>query len=755
MLVPIDDLKPGMMLADDVILPNGAVLVNASHELSEKLIEMLRKRHIEYVQVIGDEEAEATAEPPSEDYSDEITQEAEEFLTEESDDQEQDEQSEPARERQGPVIKVTISDDGMSASLRIEPLEGPNNEVSAQEVMEALEQAGVTHGVDEHVISTTVRKWNETKRMLSMDNIARGSAAIPGKQGEFDFLVPCITDEAILAKVRKASHFWQIQEFADESAIAKPGDIVAERQPDTPPVPGKKVTGELITNKQREPAPLEFEPNLQTSFDGRSAKAEKKGLVFLHNGRAGIIELNFDAQPELTVSNDRMHADLIIHPPGPDGRLPDPREVDTLLTANSVNHGIKKDALRQLFSSMAAGECPAEPVRIAEGEPPTPGENGHVEFCFNTEYTLQPKSNADGSVDFKNLSIVHSVSEGDHLAKLHPPTKGTPGTDIAGQKIPAKDGIEAVLPFGENTAENPEDASIMIASTEGNVRYDGKSVEVSEGFVVKGHVDFSTGNVKYAKSVTVQGDVKSGFDVECGGDLEVTGTVEDSQVTVGGNVLCKHGFLGQGKGSIDAKGNVNVGFLKNQTVRSRENVVIAKESLNATIHARKTITVHGKPLSVAGGTLVARDSITVYTVGNASQIRTVLEVGLDFTLIEELKKTDQLLGEVSGNLKKLADSAGKFKHLLAIKKKLPPKEEFLYSKLKNSISRYYQQMKQLEERKKLIESKMRAHDEAFVKIEHMAMPGSVFKIGERFFVVREEISGPKVIRAVQQQIRVF
>ncbi|MBD3391212.1 MAG: DUF342 domain-containing protein [Chitinivibrionales bacterium] len=285
--------------------------------------------------------------------------------------------------------------------------------------------------------------------------------------------------------------------------------------------------------------------------------------------------------------------------------------------------------------------------------------------------------------------------------------------------------------------------------------YNGSVVEVQEGFVVSGDIDYSTGNVKYGKSVTVSGDVKAGFSVECGGDLQVHGTIEDAQVAVGGNLLCRYGFIGQGKGLVDAKGDVNISFMKNQTVRARGTVTIAREALNSTILARKEIRVSGNPLSVAGGNLFARDAIIVRSVGNASGIKTMLEVGTDFTLIEEMQKTEAHLAEMTENSRKLIKTFKRYDKMQKTQRKLSPKDEFIFAKLRNTLVQYNREIKSLEQRKKLIAEKMSDFEKAFIKIEYSGMPGTILKFGERQLLVREEIIGPKSIRLIRGEIRIL
>jgi hypothetical protein len=241
----------------------------------------------------------------------------------------------------------------------------------------------------------------------------------------------------------------------------------------------------------------------------------------------------------------------------------------------------------------------------------------------------------------------------------------------------------------------------------------------------------------------------------CGGDLQVNGIIEDARITVGGNVLCKYGFVGQGKGLIDAQGDVNLGFVKNQTIRSRGTVSIAKEAINPTIYARQAVLVHGKPLSVAGGTVVARDLIELDTVGSRSGIRTLIEVGLDFVLFDELEKTEKQIVDVTENMRKIFNSYKRYEQMLKVRRTLPARDQQLFDKIKKTLLKYRQQIKALEQRKSIVTAKMHAFDRACINIKHSALPGTLIKIGERHLMVKEEIIGPKSVRFINFEIKVL
>jgi uncharacterized protein (DUF342 family) len=220
-------------------------------------------------------------------------------------------------------------------------------------------------------------------------------------------------------------------------------------------------------------------------------------------------------------------------------------------------------------------------------------------------------------------------------------------------------------------------------------------------------------------------------------------------------VLCKLGFVGQGKGVIDAKGDVNLGFMKNQVVKSRQNVVIAKEALNCTVFARKGISVHGNPLSVAGGKMMARDFISAYCIGNNSGVKTILEVGADFALLDELQKAESQLAEITENKRKIAQTFIKFQQGPDHTRNLSAGENALFKKLKEAVVKFDQQIKTIEERKKIVLANVYEFKNAYIKIEHAALPGSIFKIGSRLFQVKEEIIGPKTVRLIEEEIKVF
>jgi len=717
LLIDLQKAQPGMIITKDVIHPRGGILIRKQQSLSADMIDVLIRLGIREINV-------------------------------------QD-------STQAPALELLISEDLMSATLIIDPCGENSSDINSDMIEKVLNQRKIVYGIDPERISTIADQWNQKKQKVQIEDIVQGTPATPAIAGLYKMAVAHLTSTELINEVRNARYYWEIaQNIPPEVEIVPSGTIIAIKQEDKPPIPGMNILGEPVQTSDIIRQNLNLAESVYLSKDKNHVIAKTQGIPFFYNNTIGVIFLKSDGSVDILVREDNMAASIVVHPPCKGGSMPKEQEILDMLRTRGIDYGIRHQQISELVKNFSSNQYPDEPVVIAEGTAPFNGENGFVKLLFNTETSLKPQQNPDGSVDdgsvdYKNINIITTVVKEQKLAELIPPTTGVEGKDISGQPIPCVNGTAVSLPIGPNTFIDPNDPNVLLAATDGFVRYVNSTIEVSEGLVIGGDVDFSTGHIRYDKNVVISGDIKSGFNVECGGDLQVNGTIEDSKITIGGNLLCRMGFVGQGKGLIEAKGDVNLSFIKNQIIKSRQNINIAKEAINSTIFAKKTITVHGKPLSVAGGLLTAGESVSLYTVGNQSGIKTVLEVGIDFALVEELGKKELLFLELSQNYSKLLDSEKKYKRLLVIHKQLPPKDKFLLEKIKKAIDMYKQQMDLLEKQKTEICSKMYDTVNAFIKIEHSAMPGTMFKFGERHYLVKEEIVGPKTVRLINHEIKVL
>lgn len=746
MVIDIDNAAPGMKLIEDVFLPGGVTLLNSTTVLTEDAINKLKKHNIKRINVEGDTDEEA---PVSED--DAYIEEGGERKDTVAETSGHEKDEKPSF----PKITVQVEEDGFSAYLRIEPIGENNESITVEDLQQVLLDNNVIFGVDESLLEDSVRKWNETKNIVECEKIAKGIPPCPAKEGNLNIKVKHLKNSGDFDRVKNAQYCWELLKASIPIERVDKGTIIAEKDIKIPDVPGMKIFGEEVKSDEVEKVEVKIGENVEEDAENGVYKSLITGLTYYVEDTIGALPIDFNGLSELIISNDNLKADLIIHPAIENGEPSSEDSIKTLIKEKNINFGINTKLVSDIIEKVKNGVYPEQPVTIAQGILPVDGEDGKVEYLFRTASSLKPQVDEQGSVDFKHVSIIQSVKKGKKVARLTAPTKGNPGKDIFSKDIPCKEGTPATLPAGLNTMIDPDDKNALIAQKDGNVRLNGQLVEVFDGFIIKGDVDYSTGNIEYDKSVVVKGDIKSGFAVNCGGDLEVDGTIEDARLTVGGSVLCKYGFMGQGKGIIECKGDVNLNFMKNQTIRCYGNVNIAREALNSTIFASGIITVSGKSVSVAGGRLVAFDGIICNVIGNESGTRTILEVGVDFNILDELKKSEKDLAEFCENREKLMRTYEKLEHLLKLKKVLPQKQKLLFEKLGRAVNGFDKKIDEINERIKNLKNRMSDVGNPFIKIENSAMPGSHFKIAGRNHIVQKEIIGPKTVRFMNSEICVM
>lgn len=217
---------------------------------------------------------------------------------------------------------------------------------------------------------------------------------------------------------------------------------------------------------------------------------------------------------------------------------------------------------------------PAEPpAEAGKAVPPVPGEDGKVVLLIRSQGQSGPKLRADGTADFRELEAVVQVKAGVALARLQPPGPGAPGRDAHGNAIPAVPGKPARFTAGPGTRIS-EDGQTLLADCDGAVIVKNGAVSVSAFLELGKGVDFHTGNIRFDGEVRVKGNVAEGFRIEAGGDIRVDGDAEGAiLVSSRGNVQVTGGFFGQGKGSIQAKGEVKLAFARHAEIKCGSLVV--------------------------------------------------------------------------------------------------------------------------------------------------------------------------------------
>ncbi|CBH21828.1 protein of unknown function [Acetoanaerobium sticklandii] len=321
-------------------------------------------------------------------------------------------------------------------------------------------------------------------------------------------------------------------------------------------------------------------------------------------------------------------------------------DIESFLREKEVVYGIQRNIIQDMIDSRVYQKS----VMVAEADMPQKGDDGYIQYTHRIKNSISLNQDDKGNINFKELGWFVQVNKGDVLAKKIPPTKGKGGKNLKGEEIPAVSGKEAVFKYGKNVVES-EDKTSLISTKEGRLEYAGDKLQVNDVLSIKGNIDTSTGNIHFGGDVVVNGDIKTGFEVNCAGSLEVNGVIEAANIVVGRDLVVKGGIQGNAKSSIKVSGSTICRFIENACVFS-DGDIITDFVVHSNISCGSNLVVKGKKGLIVGGEIKVKNEINAQVIGSYMGTKTIIEIGLDPS---QKNKLDAYRDELHSNEKKLKD----------------------------------------------------------------------------------------------------
>lgn len=390
--------------------------------------------------------------------------------------------------------------------------------------------------------------------------------------------------------------------------------------------------------------------------------------------------------------------------------------------------GIKKGIDENEISRFLSDKHYCTDYVLAKGVEPTSGKDASMEYFFNTNPSLKPKLNDDGTVDFFSLSAISKVNEGQILATLTQEEPGEAGYNVVGDILQPREVKKLSLKYGRNI-EVTEDGNSIRSLVNGHASLVDDKVFVSDVYEVS-DVDTATGNIDYTGNVCVLGNVKAGFVLKAQGNVEVRGVVEAALIEATGNVSIARGMNGMGKGAIIAGGNVVAKFFENTTVNA-DGYVHAEAILHSKVSAKGDVEVTGKKGFITGGIVRSEGIVSAKTIGSTMGVDTEIEVGIDPSI---KIKSNSLAQELASKHKRFEQVEQVF---TAVSKKIKSGDKLTAEQLNyfKQLSSEYQTLKndiqsigeQYEELMLMMEGK---GGDSYVKVQEFAYPSTKITISD-------------------------
>jgi len=542
-------------------------------------------------------------------------------------------------------LEIVLSQDGLKATVAsIAP------GTTAEEILAALAEAGVTEGRQTTAIIEAVGLVQKTRKPVLDVVVAEGGPAhfkvppqlIHKSRGEEEKLPSLAAFKQLLSAERPEE---VLKAAKGTSALAVGAGEVLATKVEGEIEPGKSVKGESVTTISEDQMSPQFIPGPGVQVEGGEFRAKFPGY-------AGILEGQVAVLPPVWISPDGMVAayiNLAKAQGSADFALED---ITTSLSAAGIKVGVVDERLAVLAAGLADGSLKKVLIPIAAGKFSRQPVDGQVEFSIASESQSGAVSK-DGSIDLRERSGFPSVTEDQLLAESIPPVQGVPGATVTGREIDVDAFVQIELIAGDNVRlEEQGEVQKLYSSINGGVSVEKTDKTADEGMIVQytlsardcaqvaGNVDYDTGNINYNGNVEIKGTVLSGFSVTASGDVAVLESVEDAAVIeAGGTVTVKQGIVGD-KTRITAKGGVQAKFIQDATIVAGGDVVVDSYIRTANVQTETEVNVKGGATSggIIGGETWALKSIVSKNIGAEGTASTLVCAGVLPSLFEEFKK---------------------------------------------------------------------------------------------------------------------
>lgn len=436
----------------------------------------------------------------------------------------------------------------------------------------------------------------------------------------------------------------------------------------------------------------------------------------------------------LMIQEDNMLVTVRFYAPSVNGELMTFEEFKKDLNFRYISYGINEEALHAFFDGGKREYCTN--IVVARGLAPRHGEDARIEYYFNTDLSMKPAQNDDGSVDFFHLNTVCPCTAGQVLARIIPADEGEYGYNVQGERIKPRDVKRVSLKYGRNI-ELSEDRLSITSLVDGHVTLVDDKVFVSNILEVE-NVDNSTGNIDYEGSVEIKGNVCANFEVRARGNIIVRGVVEGAVLVAGGDIIIERGVNGMGKGVLAARGNIVSKFLENVNA-SAGGYVSTDSILHSKVYAGTEVTVAGKKGFITGGQVCATNLISVKTLGSAMGASTIVEVGAQPEIKNKYHELQKQITEDQKTLKSIQPILEAYEQKKNDGMQIDKEKLKYILSLKQAQTQKMQEMeknmKELDRLQSLIENKNNAQ----VAVSGEVFPGTKIVISEVSMVVQKSM----------------
>ena len=427
---------------------------------------------------------------------------------------------------------------------------------------------------------------------------------------------------------------------------------------------------------------------------------------------------------EVNVSEDGMEARARVRPARAGGAPLDQDIIHAALERAGVSKGVEQGALKALIR----GEGVREDFPVAKGCQAEAGIAERTECLFITDRGKPWKELSGGRIDLKELNFIQNRKAGDLLARRIPSVSPQDGYDVYGQVIPA-DPIPPTTPItaGEGVLEIEGG---LEAAVDGNVRLvDG--VVFIEPSVTVDNVDYSTGNIDFDGSVSIEGTVADGFAVKASGDIQVGKTVGRARLETGRNLVLQAGIVGDGEGTCIVKENLFAKFLESAVVKVNGDLFVSEAILHSNIEVDGSLFLTEGRGEMTGGVAAVGGNMECKRIGSLYAGSTKLYIGCPPDALNAYQ-------ELGGEMKKIRDERDELERQLDYLKSRPGTDPRRLDNLEQGIDKRIRILKDGVAKLSAMKNELTAAENTQLAVQDRVYQGSFISFGIEEYAVGDK-----------------
>ena len=336
------------------------------------------------------------------------------------------------------------------------------------------------------------------------------------------------------------------------------------------------------------------------------------------------------------------------YPPQNGGSSISPDYIRTLLEESRIVYGVNMEEIDKAYKECVEGKNIVKDVLIARGEPMV---NETLEYMQLNPLLgqFETPGKDDDTVDHRARSPFIIVKKDQAIAKQKSRKPGKDGINVHGETVSR--GV--IRPEGVSGGENTRmEGRFLLSNIAGQLIQAKNVLSIRDYLIIKGPVDYKTGNILFPGNVEIDGPVSDGFKIYTGGSLTIKQAFDVTEAVIKENLNVAGGIIGRGRALVKVGGNLRTKFIENCRLACRKSIFVELGIVNSNIFTLENLEMGDKG-RIVGGDIFAVKGVRTGAIGKKDGKAAHIHCGVDFTLEQEKEEYNGKLRILAGKLSRL------------------------------------------------------------------------------------------------------